>query len=361
MLVRCLPAILLVACSSTIDAPSSLPSDPVQTPALPTEPPPSAPPPSATPPAATPPAFGTCLDPIPAGAAKPPALPTYAAACPALVDAPATTAIVSSGAERRFVVVKPSSIAPGEKLPLVFAWHWLKGSAEDMMSALELQTAADARRMVFVAPVAKGDLYWQWPMMSADASSRFDEETKFFDDMLACVAAALPIQEHCVSSVGVSAGALFTAQLASARADRLASFVSISGGVGDPAKSFAPAARKIPGLVLWGGPTDKFPNETLTIIDFEDASNALANALVSGGHPIVECVHNCGHDVPPFDAPPAGMPKADLVFRFVLDHPYWSAAGKSPYAGGALPPSYPSWCGVGHGAVAPRPASAACP
>jgi pimeloyl-ACP methyl ester carboxylesterase len=217
---------------------------------------------------------------------------------------------------------------------------------------------ADLRRIVFVVPDAKGDLFYKWPMMSSRSQSRLDEETTFFDDMLACVGAALPIKNHCVSSLGVSAGALFTGQLAAARSERLASFVSLSGGIGDPVREFGPAARPVPAFILWGGPTDRFPSETIAIFDFEKGSKKLAGALVNGGHSFVECIHNCGHDVPPFEDP-AGAPKADAVYRFILDHPYWSAPGASPYASGSLPTSFPAWCAVGHGKVVPR--TGACP
>jgi predicted esterase len=349
-------AIVLAACgssSSTADRGGG-----VEEPAGasgPTEPPP----PKETPPAppSTPvnvPSVGTCSDPVPAGAASPPALPTYAGTCPTFAASPAATTITTSGASRTFIVVTPAAIAPNETLPVVFAWHWLGGSANDFVEKLALQEAADFRRLIFVVPDAKGDLFYKWPMMASHDDARLAEDLAFFDDLLACVGAALPIKRHCVATLGVSAGALFSAQLTSARADRLSSFVSVSGGIGDPVRDFAPAARPVPSFLIWGGPTDRFPNPTFAIFDFEKGTNKLAGKLLTGGHALLECVHNCGHDVPPFDAPAPGAPMADALYRFILDNPYWAAAGKSLYTGAALPPAYPAWCALGHGAAVPR-------
>jgi pimeloyl-ACP methyl ester carboxylesterase len=356
--------VAVVACSSGSDETAVAP------PALeqPSPPPASSPPaainpPSPTPPSSSggvskPPTFGSCSDPIPAGAAMPPPLPLYAGTCPALAAAPDMTTILTSGNKRTFLVVRPQTIAPGEKLPLVFAWHWLNGSPGSMVSKFGLDLAAEQRRMIFVVPEAKGDLFYQWPMMTSHPQSRMDEEMTFFDDMLACVAAALPIQTHCISSIGGSAGALFTTQLADARSERLASFVSLSGGVGDPVRPWSPAKRALPALVLWGGDTDRFPKPDLYIFDFQVGSEALETALDAEKHFITECVHNCGHAQPPFDVPPPAPP-GDPVFQFILDHPYWTAPGASPYIGAKLPKVFPSWCAAGKGSATPR--TGTCP
>lgn len=311
---------------------------------------------------ATGPTFvGKCGDPIPQGAKAPPPLPTYAGACPQLAAPPAMTTITSSGAQRSFLFYQPQMQKQGERYPLVFLWHWLGGSPDGMANKLEAQKIADAYRVVLAIPAPKGDVFFKWPFESVQAQARIDEEMRFFDDMLACLAKALPIEESCVSSLGVSAGALFTDQLAQARGDRLASFVSLSGGTGDPARPWAGAPRAIPGVVLWGGSSDVFPTQ-FPVINFQNASKALEDGLVKGGSFFVECVHNCGHAVPPFE-PPANAPVlSDFVWRFILDHPYWTSPGASPYlAAQALPAAYPAWCGLGKGGATPRPANASCP
>ena len=305
-------------------------------------------------------ATASCKVAPPAGTPRAPALPAYAGTCPTLVAAPGYTEITSSGASRRFLVYKPTSPVAGEKLPVVFLWHWLGGSPEDVASKLEVQASVDARRFVAVVPSPKGDALFRWPFEATQSQARVDEEAKYFDDMLACVGQALPVEKECVSSVGVSAGALWTAQLATVRSFRLASMVSISGGVGDVVRPWTTTPHRLPALVLWGGASDSYPSQ-VPIMNSDRASKKLESSLATDGHFFLECVHNCGHAVPPFDAPPTGGLVFDPVWRFVMDHPYWLGAGQSPYTTGALPTAMPTWCAKGQGSATPRPANAACP
>ncbi len=307
-------------------------------------------------------ATASCSGAIPLAGARSLPLPAYAGVCPVLAASPATTSITSSGAQRSFIVVRPTTIAPGETLPVVFLWHWLGGSADAMSSTLDVQAAANVRRFIGVVPTAKGDALFRWPFEASQTQGRVDEEARFFDDMLACVAAALPANKECVSSVGVSAGALWTSQLATLRSERLASMVSLSGGTGGIVRSWSTTPHRLPALVLWGGSGDMYPSQ-LPIMNFENASHDLESALQADGHFLLECTHNCGHAVPPFDAPAAGGSALlfDPIWRFVLGHPYWLPASKSPYAGKPLPAAFPAWCAQGKGSATPRPKGAACP
>lgn len=305
-------------------------------------------------------ASASCSAKVPASGARSLPLPTYAGVCPTLAASPGATSFTSGGAQRSFIVVRPTSIAPGETLPVVFLWHWLGGSADGMASTLDVQSAADARRFIGVLPVAKSDALFRWPFEASQTQGRVDEEARYFDDMLACVSAVLPVNKECVSSVGVSAGALWTSQLATLRSQRLASMVSLSGGTGGIVRGWSTTPHRLPSLVLWGGPSDMYP-ANIPVMNFETASHDLEGALSTDGHFLLECTHNCGHAVPPFDAPASGALLFDTVWRFVLDHPYWLPAGKSPYAGKPLPAAYPAWCGQGKGSATPRPNGAACP
>jgi len=269
---------------------------------------------------------------------------------------PADNTIVTSGTDRKFKLILPAAPRPGERLALIVLWHWLGGNADQLVEALELQAAADQERFIAVVPVSKGDLLFRWPFSLVDSGDRLDEEIKFFDDLLACVAAAHPeVNPGCVASLGVSAGALFNDQLAPRRSDRLASFISLSGGVGTTARDWDGAGRKLPGLVLWGGPDDNYKG----LFDFTKASGNLEDDLTSEGHFFVECVHNCGHAVPPFVAPP-GRTRFAPLWQFVRDHPFWVAPGTSPWKPAALPALFPDWCGLGKGGAVPRTDPGGC-
>jgi hypothetical protein len=130
------------------------------------------------------------------------------------------------------------------------------------------------------------------------------------------------------------------------RAERLASAVILSGGVG-PATGhptidvhgWAGAARPLPTLVAWGGPDD------FLLLDFQVASQNLEGHLQDGGHYVMECVHNCGHAVPPVD-PEVGL---GVLYSFALDHPYWVTGASSIYETDGLPIDTPEWCALGAG------------
>jgi hypothetical protein len=210
-------------------------------------------------------------------------------------------------------------------------------------------------RYLAVIPEARGDLLFKWPFLDPpmNSNARRDEELRFFDDMLACVSEQFNVNESCVSSVGVSAGGLWTSHLAQLRSRHLASFLSLSGGTGPaglgliPVRRWEGAEHALPALVLWGGPTD------FCVVDFATTSHNLEEGLVAGGHYLVECIHNCSHAQPPFEPPP-GSSAFEGMWDFALSHPYWLADGDSPYLTDGLPETLPEWCGVGMGGATIR-------
>jgi predicted esterase len=308
----------------------------------------------------------SCKSPPPPNAAQPVKPPLPTAGCPALANGMNT--FTSEGNQRQFILVVPANPQPAERFPVLFMWHWIGGSANSFLEKGDIQTAADQQRFIAVIPVAKGATVFgtsfntRWPFDITQSQSRMNEEFRFFDDMLACVEAQYAVDASCVSSIGVSAGALFNAQLAQAKSDRLASFVSLSGGTSATIiKPWTGAARKLPAIVLWGGDGPPEQDGVKDILgcagigmDFSVASASLEQGLATGGHFFVECVHNCGHVEPPFETP-TGLSKYAGMWEFALDHPFWLAPGESPYLDDlGLPASMPSWCGIGANGATPR-------
>jgi hypothetical protein len=247
-------------------------------------------------------------------------------------------------------------VKPNEKLPLVFTWHWLKGTGQDFIDKAQIVQAAQQQRFVVVSPESKGDLLWDWPFAISDTAQRMAEEVQFFHDMLACVTQQIPqVNTACISSAGVSAGALFTSQLGPAQSDLLASIIVMSGGVGGGFVQPMPASKRaLPAIVLWGGPTDK-----CSVIDFTVTTPTFEDGLDQGGSFFVECEHNCGHAQPPFTAP-SGMTEYAAFWDFVREHPMWTTPGASPYRAMGLPASFPTWCSaMGKGTAVER--TGACP
>ncbi|MEZ4340942.1 MAG: PHB depolymerase family esterase, partial [Sandaracinaceae bacterium] len=278
--------------------------------------------------------------------------------CPTL--APGMNDLVSNGVARRFMLVTPTDMRPDETLPVVVMWHHLGGSADSLYQHGQAQESADTLRFIAVIPEKRGDLAIDlffaefdpaWPYLDAASDARMEEEAVFFDDMIACVAAQYAVDESCISTAGVSAGALWSAQLMQRRAERLASVILLSGGIGPATtngfvdvRGWAGASHAMPVLLGWGGPSDQCG------VDFQRASRNLGAQLEANGHFVEECVHNCGHAAPPVD-PAIGLP---LLWRFALDHPYWLRDGESPYLAAGVPEHTPGWCAIGVGAATPR-------
>jgi len=311
-------------------------------------------------------ALDACHSAPPEGVPMPPPLPGYAGTCPSVDASGWVTLTEGPSRGRRYMVFRPRDERPGEQLPVIFLWHWLSGKTSSMAAAFDVERAVERERFIAIVPESKKTTFklsgianlgetWQWPFSILNSDERVDEEARFFEDMLWCIDAQLPrkVARHCVSTVGVSGGALFSAQLLARESQHLASIVSLSGGVGGLVKPLYPAPqRPVPALVLWGGASDKF------IVDFQASSKRLEKSLKKSA--IIECVHNCGHAIPPFATRSDGLPSLDFVYRFVFDHPYFLPRGKTPWA--ANPPSdMPDWCAVGAGNAKPRAAEGACP
>jgi len=302
-----------------------------------------------------------CGEEPPPGAVLAPSIPMYAGTCPILetgyVEGQAFNMMQQKVGpltfDRTFLVIVPDDIQPDEKLPVMFMWHWLGGSAKDFYERADTQNAVNEKRFIAVIPdgrTAEQGVFFKWPFSVSDLEESLEAEFQFFDDMLSCVHEQFNVDKECISSVGVSAGALFTSQLAGGRGDRLASFMSLSGGTGGAlVKPWKAPEHKLPGMVLWGGPGD-----TCLTVDFEDTSKDLEKHLVEGGHFVLECIHNCNHSTPPFESP-EGMTAFAPLWDFLRDHPYWLAPGQSPYISEGLSPAMPSWCAVGVGNAIPPP------
>jgi len=306
----------------------------------------------------------------PAGAPQPEP-PPMTAGCPALVSG--VNHITSTGHDRNFILVLPADPQPGETFPVLFMWHWIGGSANGFLEKGEVQTAADQQRFIAVIPNAEGatvlgtSFNTKWPFDITQSPDRMNEELTFFDDMLSCVEQQFTVNQDCVSTVGVSAGALFTDQLAQARSTTLSSFVSLSGGTSATwIKGWNGAARKLPAVVLWGGDGSPAMDGNKDILgcfgigmDFSVASHDLEQGMSAENELIIECRHNCGHVEPPLEAPP-GLTKYAAIWDFTFNHPFWLAPGASPYLTTGLPAGMPSWCAIGAGNSTPR-SGGGCP
>ena len=286
---------------------------------------------------------------------------------------PGVNTIASSGQPRQFILVVPEGAQPGEVFPVLFMWHWIGGSASSFLEKGDVQAAANLQRFIAVIPFSIGanvigtSFDTKWPFDISQSNDRMQKEFRFFDDMLSCVHAQYAIERTCVSSIGVSAGALFTAQ-ARASAQPVPGVVRVAVGRRerdvDPAvePGGAPAARRGAVGRRWPAGAGRREGHPRVRRDRDGLLGRLEVARARArrdGHFFIECKHNCGHVEPPLTTP-AGESRYAGMWEFAMDHPYWLAAGDSPYKAEGLPPTLPSWCAIGANDAIPR-SGAGCP
>jgi predicted esterase len=301
-----------------------------------------------------PPRLPLCGTPPPDGAQLAPPLPTYGGICP-ILETGEMHQISTSGGSRSFIFVAPTDLQEGEVLPVMLMFHWLGASANSFYNKAEVQYAADYYRFIAIIPNGRDVnqlVPFKWPFAVSDLDFLMQQDFDMVDDLLACAAEQYDVDKECISAMGVSAGAMFTSMLASRHGHRLASFISLSGGVGGLIKPWQPGGNKMPAMVLWGGRQD-----FCIAIDFASASKQLETSLELNGHPVLECIHDCSHATPPFEVPAdqSDLPTFSPAWEFMLAHPFWLPDGYSPYAEyPELPSPWPDWCAMGAGNAVER-------
>jgi dienelactone hydrolase len=226
--------------------------------------------------------------------------------------------VVSAGLERQVTLVLPED---PQGAPIVFAWHWLGGSADQILSWMEMESLADRGAIVVAADSTGMQTEWDY-LADPDASV----DAALYDDLLVCLWDAYGFDPERVHATGMSAGGLFTSYLTMHRAETLASTVPFSGGV-TRAYYSAPTVD-VPVMLVWGGATDRYGG-----YDFHAAALSFSSNLRDDGSFVVECEHDLGH------RPPQGA--ADMAWTFFEDHP--ADVQGQPWATG-LPGSLPDYC-----------------
>ncbi len=206
--------------------------------------------------------------------------------------------------------------------PVVFAWHWLGGSASQAIRSMSLQDFVDGSGVIVVAPDSAGYQY-EWHFLDDPDGN---PDLLLFDDLLGCLWRQYDVDLERVHAVGMSAGGLWTSYLTLHRAQWLASTAPLSGGA--QTGSYSTPAEPLPVLMTWGGPSDLYGP-----LSFDETSRYMVEQLRADGSFVVECEHDRGHTLPP-----GGL---DYAYRFLLDHP--RGIQPEPYADG-LPEGFPSFC-----------------
>jgi dienelactone hydrolase len=211
-----------------------------------------------------------------------------------------------------------------EGAPVLFAWHWLGGSARDIIRSMALDDLAEQEGVIIIAPNSAGSPY-EWELTTPPERN---PDLALFRDLLACLHEQFAVDLNRVWTTGMSAGGLWTTYLTMHESQWLAASAPLSGGT-FPGTYVTPDDL-VPVMVTWGGPTDWYGRS----VNFEETSLDFSENLQSDGHFVVDCVHDRGHTLPPG--------ATELVWTFISAH---AKDIPSPWAAG-LPPEMPEWCQI---------------
>ncbi len=257
--------------------------------------------------------------------------------CPVLI--PGGNKLVSAELDRTFDVYLPSGATPTAGWPVVFLFHGLGNSAEQIVDVTGMDTLVSEGGFILIAPegannpdgtqVNPGEWTAQAPAFGLD-----NRDLVFFDDMVGCAAKQWNIDGNRVYAAGMSAGGLFTTFLGVHRAEVLAATAPFSGGY---FHAWPDDAVQHPWMVSWGGPDDKWGGDEggAAGVNFDTLAAQLLGFLGDDGMFTVSCNHGQKHVWPKELTKPAW----DFLSAFKRGE------NADPW-GGKLPDSFPSYCKI---------------
>jgi polyhydroxybutyrate depolymerase len=151
--------------------------------------------------------------------------------------------LTSGGVERRFLVVVPPRLEPGERLPVVFNLHGSGGSPEGQLAQSGLAALAEAERFVVVAPAAL-NARWNVPPVSESP-----DDVRFVGDIIDALPRLACIDPRRVHATGFSGGGRMSSQLACDLSERIGAIAAV-GGIRFPGP--CASARALPILAIHG-------------------------------------------------------------------------------------------------------------
>ncbi|MBI5499132.1 MAG: hypothetical protein HY907_02745 [Deltaproteobacteria bacterium] len=254
--------------------------------------------------------------------------------------------------DRAFEIRVPDAIGTATgPWPVVFVWHGVGNPVSQVMDLVAGEVNDVEHPFIAVGPEAiplglsTTPIGFDWDMLMWRDEANADVD--LFDDVVACLDEAFDVDENRIYSMGFSAGALMTNLLSVARSEVLASIASFSGAYfSDPVQQMCfgstcttwPAFQgtaPFPALLVRGGPEDTYDAiPGLMVIDFDGDTIHSVEYLTTRGHPVLECAHDLGHELPPDLAGPQFL-------EYLFDHP--KGTTPDPYAT-ALPADFPSYC-----------------
>ena len=245
--------------------------------------------------------------------------------CPAVTEG-LNDGFMTAGEDRAFRVYLPEGHDAAQEWPVVVLYHGLGGSAQGIVDDSGIVDPLQKAGFVVIVPESLG-LGIEWEQETTNPQNR---DLFLFDDMLKCTDDSLNLDLNRVYVTGMSAGGLFTAFLSSMRADVIAAVAPMSGGL---ISGYTTPEQKLPAVVTWGGPEDKYGKEGASQQNFATFAANLITDYLGNGQFVVKCEHDLGHEW--------NMDVNAGVVQFFVDHP--KGVTPEPYAT-EIPATFPAWC-----------------
>ena len=260
-----------------------------------------------------------------------PALPEAQGPCPSLeqVLAGGSLSVTPASRPSRGFDLYISEAARDLDGPLVFFWHGAQGAANNVLGAFDQATFDAILELggMVVAPYSDPALAGSLPWYLSAGNQQHDLNVA--DEIVACLESTVGVDDSRIHSVGFSAGALHTTQMAYRRASYIASVVTYSGGlIGTQRPPRDEIRNRFAAMALHGGEGD------VVAIPFKDATERFVADLGMLDHFALICDHGMNHTVPT-EARPSAL-------AFLLAHPFGAT---SPYEAG-LPEGFYSFCAL---------------
>ena len=253
---------------------------------------------------------------------------------------------------------RPNHAARRDRSPVLFMWHWIGGGANSFLEKRRVRRSRSAA-------LHRGDpertraRTWTTDLVQHEVAVRHHAVALAHERGVHVLrrharvrrGRSTPVDQNCVSTVGVSAGALFTDQLAQARGTgsrrscrcRAASATRSSGRGPAPAPTSCPAScsRAATARPTWtatrtslaapaSGWTSRSPRATLETRPRRPmATSSSSAATTAGTSTAARCPRPASRSTPA-----CGSSRSN--------HPFWLPAGQSPFLDHGLPADMPS-------------------
>lgn len=254
-------------------------------------------------------------------------LPKVTGACPKFVNG--QIEFNPSGIKKkRKARVWISHESKGKNGPLVFYWHGAKSSSAEARIGLgTVIREVNELGGIVVAPFADKDAgRFPWFLTGGPNKDQRMDDIILADEILACAIEQVGVDTKHIHALGMSAGALQTAQMSYLRSNYLASVVTYSGGFIKDGLNMLEPNNQMAAMIFHGGPKDT------VVVNFQESSERYLKHLRKDGNFAIMCDHGEGHRIP--------RDAIESVGRFFQDHPF----NQRPKPYDKLPQGFPGYC-----------------